>query len=131
MLSAYCSQVLPVLLQQLPDFADLVVEKGEGFQVSFLTPAGWEFWLGTEDDDYLTVGLAEYRCHFGVYAGTTPAEDAVAAAAFIRALQQGEVVIAVWSAGQEYRGSYPVPPTEQPQQVTSGPKQTLTLKRWG
>ena len=70
-------------------------EREEVLQVELLTPAGWGFWLSSEEEDYLTVGFAEYHCHFSNFQGTTAEEDAINAAAFIRALHKGEVVLVV------------------------------------
>lgn len=70
MLSPYSSQTLAILVKLLPDLAGLVSERDEVFQVELLTPTGWEFWLSSEEEDYLTVGFAEYHCHFGNFQGT-------------------------------------------------------------
>ena len=93
MLSAYSAQTLRILLALLPELAGLVTIKGDVFEVTLTTPAGWMFWLGSDDVDYLTVGLANYHCHFGNFAGTTPEQDAADAAAFIKSLRAGELVV--------------------------------------
>jgi hypothetical protein len=130
MLSPYSSQTLAILLELLPDLAGLVSERGEVFQMELLTPAGWEFWLSSEEEDYLTVGFAEYHCHFGNFHGTTPEEDATAAAAFIRALRQGEVVLAVWYQGDTYAGSSIMEAAEKPQPLLEGRNVTVRVKKW-
>ena len=61
----------------------------EVLQVELLTPAGWGFWLSSEQEDYLTVGFAEYHCHFSNFQGTTAEKDAINTAAFIRVLHKG------------------------------------------
>jgi len=106
MLSPYSSQALKSLLTLLPEFAEAVTLKEEVFQFTFTTPAGWMFWLSSEEEDCLTVGLAEYHCHFGNYAGTTAEQDAVAAATFIKALREGELVVVVQHRGEQYVGSW-------------------------
>lgn len=130
MLSSYSSQALAILLKLLPDLVGLVSERGEVFQVELLTPAGWEFWLSSEEEDYLTVGFAEYHCHFGNFQGTTPEEDATAAALFIRALRQGEVVLAVWYQGSTYAESSIIDATEKPQTLLWGSNLTVQVKKW-
>lgn len=130
MLSPYSSQTLAILLNLLPELADLVSERDEVFQVELFTPGGWEFWLSSEEEDYLTVGFAEYHCHFGNFQGTTPEEDAVAAAVFIRALRQGEVVLAVWYQGSNYAESSIIDATEKPQTLLWGSNLTVQVKKW-
>jgi hypothetical protein len=130
MLSSYSSQTLDILLKLLPDLVDLVSEQGEVFQVELLTPAGWEFWLSSEEEDYLTVGFAEYHCHFGNFQGTTPEEDATDAAIFIRALRKGEVVLAVWYQGSNYAESSIIDATENPQTLLWGSNLTVRVKKW-
>jgi len=98
MLSDYSAQTLPILLALLPELTDLVTVKDDVFEMTHTTPAGWVFWLSSDDANYLTVGLADYHYYFGNFAGTTPEQDA-AAAAFIESLQAGELVIV-----EQYRG---------------------------
>jgi hypothetical protein len=93
MLSAYSAETLPILLALLPELKEWVTLKDDVFQVTFTTPSGEDFWLSSEDDDRLTVGLADYHCHFGHYEGSTPGQDAADAAAFVKSLQQGELVV--------------------------------------
>ena len=105
MLSDYSAQTLPILLALLPELTDLVMVKDYVFEMTLTTPAGWVFWLSSDDADYLTVGLADYHCHFGNFAGTTPEQDA-AAAAFIESLQAGEMVVVEQYRGEEILGSW-------------------------
>jgi hypothetical protein len=130
MLSPYSSKALAVFLSLCPDFVDLVTIEGELFKISFITPAGWEFWLDS-DDEQVTVGLAEYHCHFGNFAGSTAEEDATEAASLIRELRSEKLVLAVWYRGDEYAGSAIIEADEAPTPFLSGSNQTFQIKKWG
>jgi hypothetical protein len=130
MLSPYSSQTLVILLELLPDLAGLVTERDELFEVELITPAGWEFWLSSDEEDQLTVGFADYHCHFGNYQGATAEIDATEAAAFIRALRNGEVVLAVVYRGNTYAESSIIEATETPQTLLWGRDLTIQVKKW-
>lgn len=130
MLSTYSSETLALLLKAFPEFSELVVEQDEVFQIETTTPAGWDFWLSSEEEERLTVGFAEYHCHFGGYQGDTPEADATQAVSFIKALRSEELVLAVWYKGEEYTGSDIIERNEKPQQVVSGQNQTVKMKKW-
>jgi hypothetical protein len=106
MLSAYSAETLPILLALLPELGEWVTLKNDVFQVTFTTPSGEDFWLSSEDDDRLTVGLADYHCHFGYYEGNTPGQDAADAAAFVKSLQQGELVVVEQYRAEELVSSW-------------------------
>ena len=129
MLSPYSSEALTVLLDLLPDFTDLVTEQDEIFRIDFITPAGWEFWLDS-DDEQLTLGLAEYHCHFGSFAGSTAEKDATEAAGLIQALRTGKEVLAVWYQGNDYAGSSIIEADEEPTPFLSGKILTVQIKKW-
>jgi hypothetical protein len=131
MLSPYSSQALAVLLALLPNLSDLVSERGEIFQIEMITPAGWEFWLSSEEEEQLTVGFAEYHCHFGNFAGGTAKGDATEAATFIQSLQRGELALAVWYRDEEYVGSAVIEAEEKPQQFLLGQDLNVQVKAWG
>lgn len=61
---------------------------------------------------------------------TTAEEDAANAAAFIRALRNGEVVLAVWYQGDTYAGSSIIEATEKPQTLLEGRNVTVKVKKW-
>ena len=130
MLTSYASQALAVLQKLLPDLASLAVEQDDIFQISLITPAGWEFWLYSDEKDQLTVKFAEYRCQFGNYQGTTAEIDATNAAEFIQEIRNGEMVLAVWYRGDEYAWSSFIVATEEPQSFHSGENLTVKIKRW-
>lgn len=99
-LSPYSSSSLEILLDLLPDLQDNVALKEGYFEIETSTPAGWEFWISSAEDE-LTVGFAEYHTHFGWQEGDA-LEDALAVAAFVRKLRAGQLVLAVWYEGPEY-----------------------------
>jgi hypothetical protein len=132
-LSPYSSSSLEILLDLLPDLQDVVALKEGYFELQTTTPAGWEFWISSAEDE-LTVGFAEYHTHFGWQEGDA-LEDALAAAAFVRKLQAGQLVLAVWYEGTDYVSSQPVKSTENAQPKTWlqrwwRRKQTLVIKQW-
>jgi hypothetical protein len=129
MLSAYSSRALPLLLAALPDLQGLVTEQDEYFVLKTVSPSGWEFGVYS-DEEQMTVEFAEYHCHFGGFEGDSVEADVAATVAFIQALRKEELILAVWHRGEQYTGSYPLPPTETPEPVVSGPNQLLTLKKW-
>lgn len=133
MLTAYSSKSLGVLLALLPDLESYVTIEGAYFMISVVSPAGWELWVSSEEEE-ITVGLAEYHAHFGWHEGD-PTDDATDAADFIRALRSGELVLAMWFEGAEYAGSRPIKPFENPWpqnwlQRWWRRKQTLVVKKW-
>jgi hypothetical protein len=136
MLSDYSAQTLPILLALLPELTALVTVQDDVFEMRLTTPAGWVFWLSSDDADYLTVGLADYHCHFGNFAGTTPEQDAAAAAAFIEALQAGELVVVEQYRGEEMVGSWVQAATDAlPSNTASdtpfqGSKERFEVKSW-
>ena len=105
-------------------------EREEVLQVELLTPAGRGCWWSSEEEDYLIIGFAEYHCHFSNFQGTTAGEDAVNAAAFIRALHKGEVVLVVWYQVDTYAGSSIIEATEKPQTLLEGRNVTIKVKKW-
>lgn len=133
MLSPYSATSLDLLLDLVPDLQDSVVEQEGYFELHTVTPAGWDFWLSSELDE-LTVGFAEYHTHFG-WREADALEDTLAAAAFIRKLRTGQLVLAVWYEGTEYVRSQPLERTESAQPKTWFQrwwrrKQTLVIKQW-
>ena len=130
MLSTYSAKSLAILVDLLPDIANLATEKGEVFQVTLTTPSGWDFWLSSEEEEQLTVGFAEYHCHFGGYSGDTPEADATEAASFIKSLHNGDLMLAVWYQDGKYAHSQLVEPYQKPQILMSGQEQTLQIKKW-
>jgi hypothetical protein len=129
MLSDYSSQALALLLDSLPDLQGLAKERNDYFVIEAVTPAGWTFWLDS-DDERLTVGFAEYHCHFGGFAGSKVEADVAAAIEFIQSLRTGKLVLAVSFRGGQYAGSYPLPPDERPQNLATGENTTLKIRKW-
>ncbi|GAA3923136.1 hypothetical protein [Hymenobacter algoricola] len=135
MLSTYSSQSLAVLLKQLPDLVSLVRIEGEEFQIEQLAPSGWNLWVSSEEEDRLTVGFAEYHCHFGGFQNDTP-EAAAAAANCIQELRTGKLVVAVWYEGDKYAQSNMSESTETPKpwmwEHDQRPARALTLqiRKW-
>ena len=130
MLTPYSSQALAVLLQYFPDWSTLVTQQEGTFQVAFTTPAGWNFWLGSDEEEQLTVGLAEFHTHFGGYSESSAEADAKEAALFVQALQRQELVLAVWYDGEQYLESAVLPANEEPQVLRFGHNQRVQVKQW-
>ncbi len=117
----------------LPDLEPYVTIKKEHFEISVVSPAGWELWVSSAEEE-ITVGFAEYHSHFGWHQGD-PTDDASDGANFISALRSGKLVLAMWYTGSEYAGSRPIEPTENPLPQTWlqrwwRRKQTLVVKKW-
>ena len=136
MLSLYSSRAKAALLALLPDLGQLLTEKNGAFEIATKTPAGWDFWVSSEDEQ-LTVGFAEYHCHFGNFLGTTPENAAAEASKLINALRTGELVLAVQYRGGEYISSWlclatdasliVFPTSEKP---FLNLKETLQVRKW-
>jgi hypothetical protein len=94
MLSPFSAASLAILLDLVPDLRDTVVLREGYFELQTVTPAGWEFWLSSAQDE-VTVGFAEYHTHFG-WQGGDAQEGTRVAAEFISQLRAGYVVLAVW-----------------------------------
>jgi hypothetical protein len=135
MLSAYSAQTLPLLLTLLPELAGLVTVHDDVFEVTLTTPAGWQFWLSSDEVDYLSVGLAGYHGHFGNLVGTTPEQDAADAAAFIT-LQVGALVVVEHYRAEELVGCWVQAATEAiPARTASAPpfagaKERVEVNSW-
>jgi hypothetical protein len=129
MLSTYSARALALLLAALPDLQGSVTEQDDYIVIKTTSPAGWPFAIYS-DDEQLTVEFAEYHCHFGNFAGSTVEKDVASAVAFVKELRQGELVLATWYLGEEYMGSYPLPPSEEPEPVVSGPNQVVNIRTW-
>ncbi|GGF25319.1 hypothetical protein [Hymenobacter cavernae] len=129
MLSDYSSKALAQLLASLPDLQGLFTEREDYFVIDTTSPAGWPFWVDS-DDEQITVGFAEYHCHCGGFAGSTVEADVAEAVDFIQALRTGQLVLAVSFRGEEYAGSYPLPPDEQPRNFATGANTSLKIRRW-
>lgn len=129
MLSEYSSQALALLIDALPDLQGLATTKEEYFIIESASPSGHHFGLYS-DDEQITVEFAEYHCHFGTFAGTTVEEDVAEAISLIQSLRVGSLVLVAWYKGEEYMGSYLMPPNERPEQVVSGPNQVFKIRKW-
>jgi hypothetical protein len=129
MLSDYSSQALELILGALPDLQGLAEEREDYFEIETTCPAGWEFGVYSYEEQ-ITVAFAEYHCHIGGYAESTVEQDVEEAVSLIRALRKEELVLAVWFRGDEYMGSYMLPPSEQPALVVSGPNQKVKIRKW-
>jgi hypothetical protein len=118
----------------MPELANLVKEQEEAFMIEMITPAGWDFWISSAGEE-ITVGFAEYHCHFGWHEGTNPEEDATQAVGFIRSFQLGNLVLAAWYERGVYASGCPMEATrELPVQTWfqrwRRRKQTLQIKKW-
>lgn len=130
MLSAYSARCLAVLSDLLPEMAAVATEKGEEFEIKLTTPAGWDFWLSSEEEERLTVGFDEYHCHFGGFSEDTPEKDAAEAAFFVQKLRNNELLLVVWYQNGNYVGSQPIEPHDKPQPLESELQQTFQIKKW-
>jgi hypothetical protein len=132
-LNDYSSRFLAVLLRAFPESGENVAAAPEPgcFTIEFAAPSGSAFWVATEEFDRVTVGFDVHHLHFGGWAESADAEDFENAVGYIRRLQSGEYLVAVWSrSGGAYAGSVAFTSGEAPQPWGSGEGLTVAIKGW-
>src|SRR5436190_11876530 len=100
-LNDYSSRFLWALLEAFPEFREhLSTGPGMGcFTIAFPAPSGCAFWVSTEEEERITVGLDCHHDHFGGWAESIDAEDFARTIGYIRGMMKGTYVIAVWERG--------------------------------
>jgi hypothetical protein len=131
-LNDYSSGFLAVLLQAYPEFRELVAAGPEPgcFTIQFTAPSGSIFWVNTEEEERITVGLDAHHVHFGGWAKSVDAQDFQNAVEYILRLMRGEYRVAVWTREGKFAGSVTVARGEKPQPWDSGEGLSLTIKSW-